>query len=306
MELTLAIAPIALTILCGYLLSRTGTVKAEGWSGIEAMSFRLLIPVVLITAIAKSDLALSEFAPFVGLSVAALVLAGLAVFLLRFLRSESSLPNPDFTTLFQTTTRWNGFIALAAAELLVGDAGLALVAAAMAVLIPLINVANIIVLVQYGTAKATVGTVIKTVAKNPLVQGCAIGIFINVSNIPLPDPILPTLDLIGRAALGVGLLAVGGAIVPARLFRYSHEVLLGIMLRQFLCPALFLGLALMFNLSALEVMAGFFVLSVPAASNGYIVAKQMGGNAELYADIVTWQTLISMPLLPILAYIAMG
>jgi predicted permease len=40
------------------------------------------------------------------------------------------------------------------------------------------------------------------------------------------------------------------------------------------------------------------VLSVPAASNGYIVAKQMGGNAELYADILSWQTILSMFALP--------
>jgi malonate transporter len=209
------------------------------------------------------------------------------------------LPNPAFTTLFQATTRWNAFIALAAAELFAGAQGVALIAVAMAALIPLINISNIIVLAIYGTAKTSVKTISLMVAKNPLVQASAVGIALNLSAVPLPDFALQTLDLVGRAALGVGILAVGSSVNMARLLSRSPALWLGVLARVVGCPAVFLILAFAIGLGQLETVAGVLVLGVPAASSGYIVAKQMGGDSELYADILVWQTLLSMVFLPV-------
>ena len=305
MALALSILPIILTIFCGYGLVQLRILPRENWSGIETLCFRLLFPVVLISSIAFSDVNLSQFGPMIVAVIAALVLAGLAVLALRWARTKDQLPNPAFTTLFQTTTRWNAFIALAAAELLFnpqsGADGVALIAVAMAVLIPVINIANIVVLATFGTAKTSIKQVAMMVIKNPLVQGCAIGIAINLFGIWVPKPAIQTLDLIGRASLGVCLLAVGAGIDPARFFKISSNLWLGVVLRLVLCPALFLGFALYFGLGRAETLAGVLILAVPAATNGYIIAKQMGGDADLYADILAWQTVVSMLALPLFA-----
>ena len=55
-----------------------------------------------------------------------------------------------------------------------------------------------------------------------------------------------------------------------------------------------------FGLAQTEVLIGIIVLVGPAASNGYILAKKMGGDADLYADILAWQTIMSMLILPLL------
>jgi predicted permease len=44
----------------------------------------------------------------------------------------------------------------------------------------------------------------------------------------------------------------------------------------------------------------------PAALNGYIIAKQMGGDADPYVDVLTWQTLLCLIVLPIRAYALIG
>ena len=44
--------------------------------------------------------------------------------------------------------------------------------------------------------------------------------------------------------------------------------------------------------------------AVPTAMNGYVVARQLGGDAELYAAIVTSQTLLSFITLPFWLMIA--
>lgn len=299
MNVTAAFLPIILTMLCGYGLALRGVIDKAGWTAIETLSFKLLIPVVLIRSISQSDLAAAAFAGVISATVLTLGLCAMAVFVFRALRGQGRLPDQDFTTLMQTTTRWNAFIALAAAELLSGPEALILIAAAMAVLIPLINIFNIVVLARYGTVSLTPQAVVLQIAKNPLVQGCAIGLVINLSGLDLPPVASQTLDLIGRAALGIGLLTVGAALSIKRLLHITPTIATGIAFRLILCPLVFLLLSKSFGLSPLETLAGLMVLTVPAASNGYIVAKQMGGNADLYADILSWQTILSMGILPL-------
>ena len=65
-------------------------------------------------------------------------------------------------------------------------------------------------------------------------------------------------------------------------------------------PAIFLSVAAGLGLGQTEVMTGIVIMAVPTASNGYILAKKMGGDAALYADILAWQTILSMFTLPLL------
>lgn len=176
-----------------------------------------------------------------------------------------------------------------------------LIAITIACLVPIINTVNIGVLAIFGQGQANIRDIALLLIKNPLIQGCLIGLAVNLSGIPLPEALLQTFEIIGRAAIGVGLLAVGAGIDLMRLLKFSPLVWLGIILRQGLCPGLFIIMANFFALSPTHTLAGVLVLVVPAASNGYIVAKQMGGDAELYADILIWQTVLSMFFLPALA-----
>ena len=99
---------------------------------------------------------------------------------------------------------------------------------------------------------------------------------------------MQTLDLIGRAGLGVGILAVGAGVNAERLFRHSTAMVFGVVFRMMFGPAIFLAVASGLGLAQTEVLMGIIALVGPAASNGYILAKKMGGDADLYADILAW------------------
>ena len=266
-----------LTILCGYGLARTEVLPRDQWGGIETLSFRLLIPAVLIKSIALSDLSSAAFGPMIFALISALGVSAGIVVTFRWLRTPKTLPNPVFTTVFQTATRCSAFIALAAAELFVGGEAVALIAMSMAILIPLINIVNIIVLSLFGAATPSAGLILKTVLNNPLVQACAIGLILNLSGILMPNFIVQTLDLIGRAALGVGILAVGAAINPRRLFNTSSAMWFGVLARAICGPIIFLTGAQYVGLRPLEQAVGVIIMATPAASNGYILTKRWEG-----------------------------
>jgi malonate transporter and related proteins len=63
-------------------------------------------------------------------------------------------------------------------------------------------------------------------------------------------------------------------------------------------PALALGLGLLFNAqgNALAVIA--CCAAVPTASNAYVLARQMGGDAPLMAEILTVQTVAAALTMP--------
>ncbi|MEH6831614.1 MAG: AEC family transporter [Sulfitobacter sp.] len=301
MSLALSVLPLLLILVAGYALAKSEIIPRAGWSAIETLSFRGLIPATLILAIAQSDLSLERFGGF-GLALVGTLVVMTALALSLRLLSYSTLDNPAFTSLFQGSIRWNAFVALAAAEQFLSG-GLALMAVAIAVLIPLINITCIVVLAAFGPSKASVSKVLNTLSRNPLVQACVIGLTLNITGISLPVPVAEAFDMIGRGALGVGLMAVGAGISLRRLARLNWRVCLGAFMRPVLTSSVFVMLGYWIGLSGIQIFAGVLVFAAPAASNGYIVAKQMGGDADLYADIMTWQVVLSLLVLPLWAHV---
>ncbi|MEQ6203096.1 AEC family transporter [Sulfitobacter sp. HNIBRBA2951] len=301
MSLALSILPLLMIIVFGYGLAKSGIIPRSSWSPIETLSFRGLIPATLVLAIAQSDLSLERFGGFGITLVGTLVVLTGAALALRLL-PQTKLGNPAFTSLFQGSIRWNAFVALAAAEQFL-DGGLAVMAVAIAVLIPMINITCIVVLASFGPSKASVGKVLSTLMRNPLVQACAVGLTLNIGGFSLPLAVADTLDMIGRGALGVGLMAVGAGISLRRLQRLDWRVCLGAFMRPVVASSVFVGLGMWMGLPPVQIFAGVLVFAAPAAANGYIVAKQMGGDADLYVDILTWQVVLSLVALPLWAHV---
>lgn len=177
---------------------------------------------------------------------------------------------------------------------------------AIALLIPVINVSCILVLTTFGPSKRSIVQVAQTLLKNPLIQACAVGLALSFGDVSLPDPVIATLDMVRRGALAVGLMAVGAGISLRRLTRWNWRVAVGLLMRPILAPFLFLGAAMMLGLNPVQTFAGVLVFTAPAASNGYIIAKQMGGDPDLYVDILTWQTIASLVILPAWALWLLG
>ncbi|PID35694.1 MAG: hypothetical protein CR993_08600 [Rhodobacterales bacterium] len=301
MSAVFAILPVVLTLATGYFARRSGLIAKADWPAIESLSFRVLIPVMLVSVIAGTDLRDLAAGPYALALLSAVVAAGLVVLALSRPLFALGLKRPAFSTLFQTTTRWNGFISLALAEQYLPSEGMARIGIAFAILVVPINLVNVAILLVYGDGKASFRGFFAGIVKNPVVQGASIGLFLSLSGWTLPAPILGWLDLIGRAALGVGILAIGAGLSGRRLIHLRAPILGALALRPGLMLILFLAIGTAFGLSNPELLAGAFVLGVPAASIGFVMARKMGGDADLYADTITWQLLLSLVALPILA-----
>ena len=74
---------------------------------------------------------------------------------------------------------------------------------------------------------------------------------------------------------------------------------LAVGLKLVVMPLVAIGLAGTFGVSGVPLAVVACCSAVPSASNGYILARQMGGDAPLLAQILVMQTVlaaVSMPL----------
>jgi malonate transporter len=150
----------------------------------------------------------------------------------------------------------------------------------MAAMIPVINIENVCVLAAFVAKKAPPLRVIgKTIVLNPLILGCVVGLTINVLAMPIWDPILTLLNLLGRVALGTSLLCVGAGLQVESMLRPSSAVWFGTVIKLLVMPMFVAVWATTFGLSGMAFHSAIVVAAVPAATNGYILARQMGGDA---------------------------
>ena len=211
-----------------------------------------------------------------------------------------NIDGPAFTSIFQGATRWQTYVALAVSSNLFGHTGLALASVAMVAIIPLVNVLSVWVLAQYASPeKQSVRAIIMTVVQNPLIWACVIGIVVNVTHMPLPKIWHDVADALGRSSLGIGLLVTGAGLQLEGLFRPSLAASVGVFLKLVLMPVLAIALALWFGISGSSLVIVAVCAAVPTSSSAYVMARQMGGDAPLLAQIITLQTILAALTMPV-------
>jgi predicted permease len=170
----------------------------------------------------------------------------------------------------------------------------------MVAIIPLVNVFSVSVLARYASPeKQSVRAIIMTVVKNPLIWACAIGLAVNVTHLPLPRIWHDVAEALSRSSLGIGLLVTGAGLHLEGMFRPSLAASVAVFLKLVLMPVLGIALALWFGISGSSLVIVAACSAVPASSSAYVLARQMGGDAPLLAQIITLQTILAAVTMPI-------
>tara|TARA_R110000850_G_scaffold41736_15_gene106901 strand:- start:2437 stop:3387 length:951 start_codon:yes stop_codon:yes gene_type:complete len=299
-----SILPIFLIVLLGILLRRTPFIDQSVWPGLETLGYYLFFPALLFLTLAKADFSGLELGTVALVSFIAVAVMTVLLVMLHPLARAAGMSDSSFTSLFQTSSRWNAFIALAIAEKISGPTGLALVALVMALIIIPLNFINVIMLVWYGTGARSMATLVKRIAGNPLILGCVAGIIVNALPFGIYPPIEQAVDLIARSSLGLGLLLVGAGLKLNDALRPGPAVLTPVALKLIVFPVIMVSLAIGFGLRGETVLILALCAAVPTAMNGYLLARQMGGDAPLYAAITTVQTVASFLTIPAVMWAA--
>lgn len=297
-----ALMPVFLLIVMGFGLRRQLLNEDAHWVGLERLVYFVLFPALLIETTARANLTKIPVGGVGGaLLLAVLTMATLCLALRPLLQTSAKIDGPAFTSVFQGATRWQTFIGLAVANNLYGDDGVALASVAMVAMIPLLNVLNVTVLATYARPQRLAWpALLLAIVKNPLIWACLTGLVLNVSQLPIPQVVHDFADALGRSSLAIGLLVVGAGLRIGELIRPGFAASLTVFLKLIAMPAIAIGYSLLFGLSGAHLAVVAISASVPAASNSYILAKQLGGDAPLIAQILTLQTMLAALTMPLI------
>jgi malonate transporter len=219
-------------------------------------------------------------------------------------RALMNLNGPAFTSVFQGAVRWNSYVALGAIAAVLGQSGLALAAIAVAIMVPLANALCVIVLMRHaGDGGAGLVMLAKQLLRNPLILACIAGIAVQAVGLPIPKIAATTVDLLGKAALPLGLIAVGASLDLGDARARPTPVIAATVLKLLVMPMLVAAGAIALGIEGPAKTAALICAAVPGASSSYILARQLGGDAPLMANITTAQTLAAMVTMPIMLWV---
>lgn len=291
-----ALLPVFGIIFIGWLLRRSHLLPDASWGPISRLAYLGLSPAILFTSIARADLSQIQLGPF--MAAAMLGFIAMAVITLA-IKPALKIPGPTYTSLFQATCRWNGLLILALAIALYGTEGEVLVALVMAASIPLVNMECVAVLSVWGDgAKPDWRSVAYRIVTNPLILGSGLGALVNLTGIGIPEPIWDAVDMLGKAALPLILLAVGAGLNFTAMRARPRLLGLSVFLKLMIAPMVFYGLGLAFGLSGVPLMVLLLTGASPGAASAYVLAKQLGGDAPYAAGDITAAALFSFITIP--------
>ena len=207
-----ALIPIMALIILGYMLRRARFLPGETWPRMEKLTYFVLFPSLLIHTLGNQSLV---GVPWSSILMVVVVTVTTPAVMFVVFRKAISKNNATFTSIFQGGVRFNTYIMLAVAQGLFGTPGLAMGSVAAGFMIVIINFWCISIFAVWGKASSHgVLTFIREILGNPLIIACSIGWFLSLSGIGLPYIAGDILEIVGRAALPFGLLAVGAALKP--------------------------------------------------------------------------------------------
>ena len=208
-----SLIPTFLIIATGWFCRMTGLVDDRQWAGLERTTYMIFLPALIIDTLSRADL--SGPVAGVGGALVAGILTVAAIML--------SLPTDSFARM---SDRWTElhfglsgrntlehFVGFSVAGSLFGQRGIALIAVAIAAMVPLLNLLAFYVFIRFaGQPRQSPYEILTSFAKNPFIWSCAIGsIGLNLLFPPLPGAIVSLyLELMDGQPLRLAFSSRGG------------------------------------------------------------------------------------------------
>lgn len=288
------IGPICLLLFLGWLLRKTGTINDAFIETGSKVVFKVTLPTLLFLGIINTNRDAEIDFPLIVYSI----IANFAFFLFSILVTKYWVKDKqDHGVIIQGAFRSNtAIIGLAYVANVYGDAGIGLAAVYVAFHTMLYNILSVIILSpkKEGVNPVMLISVFKSIAKNPLIIGIMLGLVFFVLAIPVPDIVINTGQYFSDMTLPLALLCTGGSLNIQALKDNSFNCRFSTLLKIIVGPIFITGGAYLFGFTGIELGIVFFMSAAPTAAASYVMARAMGHNADLAANVIAMTTIGSL------------
>lgn len=279
-----AVFPLLVIMAIGFLSRKIGLVGAKDVEKMNAVMFRVFLPLLLFNQIYNSDLS-SAVKPKLLIFAFCSVLAAFALSILLariFIKNQAQR-----SVVIQGIYRSNFvIIGIPIVKSLIEGADLGAVSVMLALVVPTYNVLAVLILELYSEKHESIWHIISDIFKNPLIIGSVCGIALLVLGWRLPAPLESVISSMSGVGSPMMLFLLGAFFEFGRMRQHIFPLVFAVLGRLVLIPGIFLTLGALIGFRGVEFagLIGVFASSTAVAS--FTMAQQMGGDAELAGDIV--------------------
>ncbi|RYE06124.1 MAG: AEC family transporter [Rickettsiaceae bacterium] len=302
-----SILPIFLVTLLGSIIKRKWLTSDEFWRGLEKLSYFLLFPAVLFNYISKADLSSTTLIKLViALAIATLVVAaGLIIN-----RKKKDHDKIQFTSTFQGAIRYNTYVFFGAGSALFGEAGLAIISVISSYMIVFTNIICVMVFATYIPSNNLENNKVKNfflitklITSNPLIISTLIGFLFNYYHLSLHLGVENAISSLSNSALAIGMLNVGAGLQFDINADRMKQVIFTSTIKLVILPIVTVIIMTLMSITGLERSIGVLYSCLPCASSAYALSRQLNGDPQSMASIITITTVFSVISLSLVMYV---
>jgi len=299
--------PIFLITLLGSIIKSKWLTSEEFWRGIEKLSYFVLFPAMLFNYVSTADLSVASIIKLVVALIISTILVSLGLIIYQ---KKYKIDKVQFTSIFQGSIRYNSYIFFGVSSPLLGPSGLSIVAVISSYMIIFTNILSVMIFAYYIPNKSVTNTIrtsfvlmMKLIVRNPLIIASIVGFIFNYLNLELHLGLKKTLDSLSNAALAIGMLNVGAGLN----FTIRQELLHNVMFTSFVklvaFPLVSVVVLWLMSIDGLDRSVGILYSCLPCASTAYVLSRQLDGDPDSMASIITFTTFFSVVTISIIMYI---
>lgn len=288
------VAPIFFIVFLGYLLKRVRVIDENFINTASRLVFVITLPALVFMSISRTDFHAVFNPEQLGFVLFGTLLSFIALWVIakRWIRKPE-----DLGVFIQGAFRSNyGIIGLAVSYNLFSDSGLAQASLLLALVIPLFNVLSILALsipAQRSGSSSLTSTVME-VLKNPLIIAVCLALPFSYFGFQLPEVAQKTGRYFANLTLPLALLAIGGSLNLQSLRNTSAQATWATLSKLVILPVALTMMAWLYGFRGQDLTMLMVLFGCPTAAASFVMAKGMGGNAELAANIILMTTLGSV------------
>ena len=120
----------------------------------------------------------------------------------------------------------------------------------------------------------------------------------------LPETVAGIISLLAATALPLALFCIGSSINTSAIAKHLKKMPLISISKLVVSPAIgFLLFNNILGLPRIDVAVGTLLLSMPPAVSTFLYVKQFGGNTELAASSISFNTIVSLATIPAILFL---
>ena len=290
MSILATIAPIFIIIAFGFFLTHKRVLSERFISEANRFVFQFPLPFLIFIGIVKSGLKSTGCLPIAAVTVPSLVVMGIALVVAKIARYKGDKLGSFVQSTFHGNVTYVGFAVL---FYMFGEEGLEKGSLLAGTLIIFNNALAIIILSLTSAGHRSPLKIAGSIIRTPIIMATFAAVIFVLLRLSMPSVLMKSLEIVANISLPLALIIIGGSISPAMLRKTFRPAIITTVLKMLILPGIAFLFYRMCSPDISRAVPAMVLLATPTAITTYIMARELGGDAELASGCITLSTFAS-------------